>query len=132
MFIAVLDLAGIGAIVLAAGGIVSAYLSIRRAKREGSIQCHELLNKSRLEAESYARVLHDIRMSHPELIPEDAPEPRRLRNVKGDKGLAGFYAVLSAGLFTGAAALGMWALGPSPSTKTGPIGPRGPQGIQGP
>ena len=105
-----MDLPGIGAILAGIGGVITAWIAIRKAKQEGSKTCHELLNESRLEAEHYAAELHIIKMKHP------------------DMGLAALWMVASIGCFAAATALGMVAVD---SGDTGPQGPKGEQGIQG-
>ena len=112
-----MDLAGVGAILVGLGGLVTAWLALRKARDEGSKTCHELLNESRKESEQYARQLHDLRMKHPEVF--------------DDSGLAGWYAAASVLLFVIAAIIGATSLGWFEGPK-GPPGPGGPPGIEGP
>ena len=109
-----MDFAGIGAILVGIGGIITAWLAIRKAKDEGSATCHELLSESRKEAEGYAKQLHDLKMKHPDLF--------------DDEGIAGWYFVASIALFVIAALIGATHLG----WFEGPKGPPGPPGIEGP
>lgn len=124
MFLALESLSGIAALLVALGGLTTAYVTIHKSKQEGSKQCHELLNDSRKEAEEYAVALHQIRMSHPDL---NVPTPKS--HIYGQDGLAVLWMVASIGLFCTATVLGMMSLGIE--GDTGPIGPQGIAGIQG-
>jgi len=133
MFIAEIsfDISSIGTIILAVGGLVTAISAFNKSKIEGSKTCHELLNKSRKEAEGYAIALHDIRMKHPELIPKDeAPQSHNYADEKEDGVAASLLFIASIAMFCGATILGLSSLGLI--GDTGPAGKQGPQGIQGP
>ena len=115
------SLAGIAAIIAAIGGLVSAIVTLRKARQEGDEYCHDQLTKCRDESEKYAKELHRIRIEHPELM-------------KNDEGRSTFWLIVTIILFALAAVLFMHATGllNGPRGFKGPIGPQGPPGIQGP
>ncbi|MET0786936.1 MAG: hypothetical protein ABWY25_09535 [Paenisporosarcina sp.] len=115
-------LAGFAAIIAAVGGFISAIVAYHKAKQEGDDICHDQLKECRVEAERYAKELHKIRISHPDLMPPT------------DEGKARLWIVISLGLVALATALAMIATGVSfgPDGPPGPPGPFGPQGPAGP
>lgn len=91
--------------------MATAWVSVRKARREGEGDCRRELAQARAEAEHYASDLHRLRMDHPEL------------------GAARFWLVVSALLVVATLAI---AVGEAVTTTTGPPGPPGPIGGAGP
>ena len=112
-----MDLAAWGALLTGMAGVITAWVSMRKARREGAADCHHQLADARSEAERYAADLHRLRMRHPD-----------------DTGRASLWLLLSLGLFAAAVVLAVAAVGDGrgPRGVPGPPGPPGPAGVDGP
>jgi len=105
-----MDWAAWGALLTGVGAVATAWVSVRKARREGEGDCRRELAEARAEAEHYAAELHHLRMDHPEL------------------GRASLWLVASVVLVAATLALGIVAADRS-SGPPGPPGPIGPAGI---
>lgn len=100
--------AAIAAICTGAGGLITSYAALVRARRRGTKHCEEQLAAARAEAEKLAADLHAERM-------------------RGDAGKVDVLWLFAVGLLAAALIFGSLAIGSAQST-TGEQGPPGPPG----
>jgi len=106
------NLASLGALLTGIAGIITAVISLRKARSEGAADCHRRLTAMQTEAEDLAAELHHLRMKHPDW----------------DDGSATTWMLVALSLLLIAAVLAV--LGFS-NDRAGPIGPPGPIGPRG-
>lgn len=111
-----MDLAGWGAVLAGVGAVVSAWISVRKARTEGAADCHERLTAMQTEAETLAARLHRIRQANPDLA--------------GDDGRALIWLLASIVFVVACVWLATLAVGGERGAP-GPPGPPGPPGAIG-
>ena len=114
-------LAGLGAIITAIAGVLTAWAAVVRARKEGAAGCEERLHAARAEAEKYTDEVHRWRMTYPDGL--------------HDSGLASVLLLVSMCCFAVSAALGVVSVLASHDQGAqgppGPPGERGPRGVPG-